>query len=119
MSGVFELLKPQKRTVVHCNPKALELQMAKEKGFEPKQITVALDGLAVVVNPARYADILGEMDANQGQVADATLAMAQCYSLMEPKNLAEAARLYSSLEANPALRPRAGPGRRRAPSRGR
>lgn len=30
MAGVFELLKPQKRTVVHCNPKALELQMAKE-----------------------------------------------------------------------------------------
>ena len=30
MAGVFELLKPQKRTVVHCNPKALELQTAKE-----------------------------------------------------------------------------------------
>jgi phosphate transport system substrate-binding protein len=26
--------------------------MAREKGFEPKQITVALDGLAVVVHPA-------------------------------------------------------------------
>jgi phosphate transport system substrate-binding protein len=26
--------------------------MAKQKGFEPKQITVALDGLAVVVHPA-------------------------------------------------------------------
>jgi hypothetical protein len=30
MAGVFELLKPQKRSVVHCNPKVLELQMAKE-----------------------------------------------------------------------------------------
>ncbi len=29
-----------------------EIQMARQKGFEPKQITVALDGLAVVVNPA-------------------------------------------------------------------
>jgi len=29
-----------------------EIAMAKEKGFEPKQITVALDGLAVVVHPA-------------------------------------------------------------------
>ncbi|HEX7503364.1 MAG TPA: phosphate ABC transporter substrate-binding protein [Acidobacteriota bacterium] len=32
--------------------KAEEIAMAKEKGFDPKQITVALDGLAVVVNPA-------------------------------------------------------------------
>jgi hypothetical protein len=30
MAGVFELLRPQKRAVVHCNPKALELQTAKE-----------------------------------------------------------------------------------------
>jgi hypothetical protein len=31
MAGVLEqLLRPQKRTVVHCNPKALELQTAKE-----------------------------------------------------------------------------------------
>jgi phosphate transport system substrate-binding protein len=29
-----------------------EVAMAKEKGFEPKRVTVALDGLAVVVNPA-------------------------------------------------------------------
>jgi phosphate transport system substrate-binding protein len=29
-----------------------EIAMARQKGFEPKQITVALDGLAVVVNPA-------------------------------------------------------------------
>ena len=29
-----------------------EIAMAREKGFEPKQITVALDGLAVVVHPA-------------------------------------------------------------------
>jgi phosphate transport system substrate-binding protein len=29
-----------------------EITMAREKGFEPKQITVALDGLAVVVHPA-------------------------------------------------------------------
>ena len=29
-----------------------EIAMAKQKGFEPKQITVALDGLAVVVHPA-------------------------------------------------------------------
>ncbi len=29
-----------------------EIEMASKKGFEPKQITVALDGLAVVVNPA-------------------------------------------------------------------
>ena len=29
-----------------------EIAMAKEKGFDPKQITVALDGLAVVVHPA-------------------------------------------------------------------
>jgi phosphate transport system substrate-binding protein len=29
-----------------------ELAMAKQKGFQPKQITVALDGLAVVVHPA-------------------------------------------------------------------
>jgi phosphate transport system substrate-binding protein len=29
-----------------------EIAMAMEKGFEPKQITVALDGLAVVVHPA-------------------------------------------------------------------
>jgi len=29
-----------------------EIVMAREKGFEPKQITVALDGLAVVVHPA-------------------------------------------------------------------
>jgi phosphate transport system substrate-binding protein len=32
--------------------KAEELEMAKQKGFQPKQITVALDGLAVVVHPA-------------------------------------------------------------------
>ena len=32
--------------------KSEEIAMAKEKGFEPKQITVALDGLAVVVHPA-------------------------------------------------------------------
>ena len=31
MAGVLEqLIKPQKRAVVHCNPKALELQTAKE-----------------------------------------------------------------------------------------
>jgi hypothetical protein len=34
MAGVFELLRPQKRAVVHCtsrmNPKALELETAKE-----------------------------------------------------------------------------------------
>jgi phosphate transport system substrate-binding protein len=29
-----------------------ELEMAKQKGFQPRQITVALDGLAVVVHPA-------------------------------------------------------------------
>jgi phosphate transport system substrate-binding protein len=29
-----------------------EIAMAREKGFEPKQITVALDGLAVVVHPS-------------------------------------------------------------------
>jgi len=29
-----------------------EIAMAKEKGFDPRQITVALDGLAVVVHPA-------------------------------------------------------------------
>ncbi len=29
-----------------------EIAMAKQKGFDPKQITVALDGLAVVVHPA-------------------------------------------------------------------
>jgi phosphate transport system substrate-binding protein len=29
-----------------------EIEMAKQKGFTPRQITVALDGLAVVVNPA-------------------------------------------------------------------
>jgi phosphate transport system substrate-binding protein len=29
-----------------------EIAMAEQKGFEPKQITVALDGLAVVVHPA-------------------------------------------------------------------
>jgi len=29
-----------------------EIAMAKEKGFDPQQITVALDGLAVVVHPA-------------------------------------------------------------------
>lgn len=29
-----------------------EIEMARQKGFEPKQITVALDGLAVVVHPA-------------------------------------------------------------------
>jgi phosphate transport system substrate-binding protein len=29
-----------------------EIEMAKQKGFQPKQITVALDGLAVVVHPA-------------------------------------------------------------------
>jgi phosphate transport system substrate-binding protein len=29
-----------------------EIAMARQKGFEPKQITVALDGLAVVVHPA-------------------------------------------------------------------
>jgi phosphate transport system substrate-binding protein len=32
--------------------KAEEIAMAKQKGFEPRQITVALDGLAVVVHPA-------------------------------------------------------------------
>ena len=32
--------------------KSEEIAMAREKGFEPKQITVALDGLAVVVHPA-------------------------------------------------------------------
>ncbi|MCX6555688.1 MAG: PstS family phosphate ABC transporter substrate-binding protein, partial [Candidatus Aminicenantes bacterium] len=32
--------------------KSEEIAMAKEKGFVPKQITVALDGLAVVVHPA-------------------------------------------------------------------
>ena len=32
--------------------KAEELEMARQKGFQPKQITVALDGLAVVVHPA-------------------------------------------------------------------
>jgi len=32
--------------------KAEEIEMAKQKGFQPKQITVALDGLAVVVHPA-------------------------------------------------------------------
>ena len=32
--------------------KSEEIAMAKQKGFEPKQITVALDGLAVVVHPA-------------------------------------------------------------------
>ncbi len=31
--------------------KAEEIAMARKKGFEPKQITVALDGLAVVVHP--------------------------------------------------------------------
>ena len=30
-----------------------EITMARQKGFEPKQITVALDGLAVVVHPAK------------------------------------------------------------------
>ena len=31
MVGVLEqLIRPQKRAVVHCNPKALELQTAKE-----------------------------------------------------------------------------------------
>jgi hypothetical protein len=31
MAGVLgQLIRPQKRVVVHCNPKALELQMAKE-----------------------------------------------------------------------------------------
>lgn len=31
MAGVLEqLIRPQKRVVVHCNPKALELQTAKE-----------------------------------------------------------------------------------------
>jgi len=34
MAGVFELLRPQKRAVVHCtsrmNPKAMELETAKE-----------------------------------------------------------------------------------------
>jgi len=34
MAGVFELLRPQKRVVVHCtsrmNPKAMELETAKE-----------------------------------------------------------------------------------------
>jgi hypothetical protein len=31
MAGVLEqLIRPQKRDVVHCNPKALELQTAKE-----------------------------------------------------------------------------------------
>lgn len=31
MAGVLEqLIRPPKRVVVHCNPKALELQMAKE-----------------------------------------------------------------------------------------
>jgi hypothetical protein len=31
MAGVLEqLIRPQKGVVVHCNPKALELQMAKE-----------------------------------------------------------------------------------------
>ena len=31
MAGVLEqLIRPQKRAVVHCNPKALELQTAKE-----------------------------------------------------------------------------------------
>jgi len=29
-----------------------EIAMAKQKGFDPKQITVALDGLAVIVHPA-------------------------------------------------------------------
>jgi phosphate transport system substrate-binding protein len=29
-----------------------EIAMAREKGFEPRQVTVALDGLAVVVHPA-------------------------------------------------------------------
>jgi phosphate transport system substrate-binding protein len=29
-----------------------EIEMARQKGFEPRQITVALDGLAVVVHPA-------------------------------------------------------------------
>ena len=29
-----------------------EIAMARQKGFDPKQITVALDGLAVVVHPA-------------------------------------------------------------------
>jgi len=31
--------------------KAEEITLAKEKGFEPQQVTVALDGLAVVVHP--------------------------------------------------------------------
>ena len=31
MAGVLgQLIRPQKRAVVHCNPKALELQTAKE-----------------------------------------------------------------------------------------
>jgi hypothetical protein len=31
MAGVLEqLIRPQKRAVVHCNPKAMELQTAKE-----------------------------------------------------------------------------------------
>jgi hypothetical protein len=31
MAGVLEqLIRPQKRAVVHCNPKSLELQTAKE-----------------------------------------------------------------------------------------
>ena len=31
MAGVLEqLIRPQKKAVVHCNPKALELQTAKE-----------------------------------------------------------------------------------------
>jgi phosphate transport system substrate-binding protein len=32
--------------------KSEEIEMAKQKGFQPKQIVVALDGLAVVVHPA-------------------------------------------------------------------
>jgi phosphate transport system substrate-binding protein len=35
-----------------------EIEMAKQKGFQPKQIIVALDGLAVVVHPANPLSLL-------------------------------------------------------------
>ncbi|MEI8341886.1 MAG: tetratricopeptide repeat protein, partial [Verrucomicrobiota bacterium] len=74
--------------------------------FEPVYYTLAASYFNVPdYNKAlaAFKDFLTKFPKST-RVADATLAMAQCYALMEPKNLAEAARLYTSLEANPAMR---------------
>ena len=74
--------------------------------FEPVYYTLAASYFNVPDYDralAAFKDYLAKFPKST-RVADATLAMAQCYALMAPKNLSEAARLYASLEANPAMR---------------